>query len=415
MLKQPLPLGNERGIALVAALVIMALLIVLGTIALNSTFSELQVAGNDKRNRLAFYAAESGVEFARAQIRAAFAVEQDLGSVAAVAFVTTFASSPPDIFTPPTDYTFKIKPVPVTPVGSGTAPAPYRFKLESRGTAAGNATSVIEVEFQMTVLTSPLKYAAYGRDSVSLANASYVMAYDSAVDPDPTISRLDEGADVSSGGAVNITGLVSIDGTAEPDPDYSADPIGLLTPGGRLDLAFNAAMTTNNNSTPALSSYLTGTELTVSTPTTISLPPGDYYFTEMTLTNDVTIDIDGGPGEVNIYLDGSLTTSASHTATLNPGGLPTDFSIYSKASDVGDSEGDPSSIDFKGRAIINGLVYAPDADMVFDKTSDISGALLGKSIDFHASSCWNYDVQMKNKFPPGNIIQPLPIVSWREI
>ena len=391
-----LPLRNERGIALVAALVIMALLIVLGTIALNSTVNELRVTGNDKSNRLAFYAAESGVEFARAQIRDAF-----VNASNQAVFVAGFAGSPPS-FTPPTGYAFTIAPVAVTPVGSGTVADPYRFRIRSSGAAAGNAAAAIDAEFNLVVINNPLQYAAYGNDFVTLHNGSFVVAYDSAT------GNAEPGeADVFSEGAVTLKAGATVDGTVTSNgTGVSDDPLGLLTPGGGLDSDFTAATTTNDNATPALSPYLSGTDLTVSVATTISLPPGDYYFTSITLNKAVTIEIDtsGGAGEVNIYLDGPLT--AKKDVNINIAGVPTDFSIYSRSDDP---------INFNNAANINGLIYAPAADITVKHAANINGAVYGDSIDFKSSSWLNYDVQMRNKFPPGGGTLPLPIVSWREI
>lgn len=195
MFKRLLPSSNERGIALVAALVIMALLIVLGTIALNSTVSELQVTGNDKRNRLAFYAAESGVQFARARIRKAF---DDASNK--VSFVTNFQSSPPD-FTPPSGYAFTITALNAGTVGTGTAADPYLFRIESQGTAPGSAASTLEVLFHLEVLDDPLKYAAYGKIKVDLHKDVIVDAYDSS-----SGASAPGEADVFSKGTVDLKG-----------------------------------------------------------------------------------------------------------------------------------------------------------------------------------------------------------------
>ncbi|MEJ2202243.1 MAG: pilus assembly PilX N-terminal domain-containing protein [Desulfuromonadaceae bacterium] len=415
MFKQSFTLCNERGIALVAALVIMAMLMLLGTVALNSTVSELQVSGNDNRNRLAFYAAESGVEFARAQIRDAFVTAKDAGTDAA--FVADFEDSPPN-FTPPTGYDFTITPLPIPSGGSGTAADPYCFKIKSVGNAAGNASAGIEVEFHLVVISYPFKYAAYGKDHVTLFGTSVVDAYDSDTgDPAPGE------ANVFSEGLVTVKPNATVDG---PEPtsfgDDSDDPLGLLTPGGDLDLAFTAAKDDNdafdddNNPIGPLAGYLTGTDgtdLSVDAATTILLPPGDYYFTSIEFKHAVTLDIDtsAGAGKVNIYLDGPLTIKEG--ADINTAGLPSDFSIYSKASDVADDEAAPSpSIDLKHEVNINGVIYAPDADIVSHNSGSIKGALFGYSVELKSEAELHWDKQLGDD---DDDVVPITIASWLEI
>lgn len=58
------PLGNERGVVLVTALMVMALLTVGGIAALNTSDTELQISGNQRVASQAFYLAEAGVQHA---------------------------------------------------------------------------------------------------------------------------------------------------------------------------------------------------------------------------------------------------------------------------------------------------------------------------------------------------------------
>ena len=56
--------GNERGMALVIALVMLVLLTILGAWALDTSSTDLRIAGNYKANQIAFYAADAGVGYA---------------------------------------------------------------------------------------------------------------------------------------------------------------------------------------------------------------------------------------------------------------------------------------------------------------------------------------------------------------
>ena len=53
--------GNEDGSVLVVALLIMILLTLIGISATNTTNIELQISGNEKTHKIAFYRADSGI------------------------------------------------------------------------------------------------------------------------------------------------------------------------------------------------------------------------------------------------------------------------------------------------------------------------------------------------------------------
>jgi Tfp pilus assembly protein PilX len=65
---------NERGVALIVALGVMVLLTILGTWVLNTSSTDLRIAGNTRNYQTAFYLAEQGVEYAksRGQLEAAY-------------------------------------------------------------------------------------------------------------------------------------------------------------------------------------------------------------------------------------------------------------------------------------------------------------------------------------------------------
>lgn len=56
--------GNERGMALVIALVMLVLLTMLGAWALDTSSTDLRISGNSKTTQIAYYAAEAGVGYA---------------------------------------------------------------------------------------------------------------------------------------------------------------------------------------------------------------------------------------------------------------------------------------------------------------------------------------------------------------
>jgi Tfp pilus assembly protein PilX len=62
--RTPQPLGNQRGAALVMALVMLALMTILGVMALSTSTTEVGISSNYRSSQQAFYAADRAVEYA---------------------------------------------------------------------------------------------------------------------------------------------------------------------------------------------------------------------------------------------------------------------------------------------------------------------------------------------------------------
>jgi hypothetical protein len=58
------PLKNEKGVALILALVMLAVMSILGAMALSTSTSDLAISGNYRATQQAFYSADRAVEYA---------------------------------------------------------------------------------------------------------------------------------------------------------------------------------------------------------------------------------------------------------------------------------------------------------------------------------------------------------------
>ena len=63
-------LRNERGSVLAIGLLVLALLTIIGISATTTTMTDIQIAGNEKIQSMAFYAADAGIEAGRAALNA---------------------------------------------------------------------------------------------------------------------------------------------------------------------------------------------------------------------------------------------------------------------------------------------------------------------------------------------------------
>lgn len=63
MKKQKSPLSNQKGAAIVIVLMVLAISILIGVTAISTSNTELQIATQDARHKIAFYAADGGTEY----------------------------------------------------------------------------------------------------------------------------------------------------------------------------------------------------------------------------------------------------------------------------------------------------------------------------------------------------------------
>ena len=63
MKEKPVFLNNEKGSVLLTAVIFLMLLTVIGIFATTTSTIEIQISGNDKINKMVFYAADSGTPY----------------------------------------------------------------------------------------------------------------------------------------------------------------------------------------------------------------------------------------------------------------------------------------------------------------------------------------------------------------
>lgn len=126
-------LSNERGIVLIIALLIIALLLGGGIGAIVSMQTDFKSSGNLRSGTQAFYIADAGINHARQQIG---------GSTSPTFSCLLAGSCGPSIVT----NSFYSGTYTVTKVGTGTNPD--RIQVRSVGTGPNNATATIEVWFR---------------------------------------------------------------------------------------------------------------------------------------------------------------------------------------------------------------------------------------------------------------------------
>jgi PilX N-terminal len=120
------PLHNQKGAVLVIALMLLAVLTILGVAALNTTTTEIRISGNEKVYKEAFYRAEAGV---------AYSVQSGVALFPSAAIdVTNPIATPADLAAAAPGTTLQY-------IDKGGSPR--RVQVISTGTVPGGGTSVI--------------------------------------------------------------------------------------------------------------------------------------------------------------------------------------------------------------------------------------------------------------------------------
>ena len=144
-------IANDRGSALVIALLVLVLLTLMGISATTTSTIEVQMAGNEKFHDMAFYAAESGWQTSLNWLDRQYpAVTQNLGwDGVSETFVEANYNTPDYIVLArdnDTEYSVTIEFVGTRAVpGYGTNFRRFNYRVDSTGIGPGDARSEVRV------------------------------------------------------------------------------------------------------------------------------------------------------------------------------------------------------------------------------------------------------------------------------
>ena len=133
---------------------------------------------------------------------------------------------------------------------------------------------------------------------------------------------------------------------------------------------------------------------------TIHLPAGNYYISDLILKNGASMTLDATTGPVTLYITGQL--EAKEGSSINMTGNPPDLRIYSNSSDP---------IILKNDGDFKGVVYAPLAPIEVKNSGDFYGICWGSSLELKNSGNIYVDVSAMRRYLTDQII----LLSWKEI
>lgn len=423
---------NQGGSAMLVALMVMAILSIMGFYAVSISNTEQHITTHVHTQKQAFYNADAGVQFAVASLKE----ELEAGNK-----VLPDDPDAPVDFDPatsaPADFSFTVSQIRLI---DDSGPEIYEFT--STGMAE-NAFTEIESEIVARFIrpeSESLSYAAFGDELVEIKNSGNVESYnsesddDTENDPDAVGFESTHEGHIGSNGDVTTKNDAHIDGNADlgenPDGDTAEnnihkksdiygdtgeevgrvdpDPLGIDGGGAYDPTTYSAA---NDNATHMTKNGETFDETSITTnggdKITLEGKPGgsNFYFTDVELKSGVELEIDTTNGPVNVFVDGG-EFDAKNSSITNTGGQATDFAVYSNY----ESNDNSPAVQFHNSSEFRGVVYAPKANILMNNSSGVYGLIWGRRADIRNSGNLYYDEALQKKYTTNS--NELTLMSW---
>ncbi|MBU8933397.1 MAG: hypothetical protein KOO62_05255 [candidate division Zixibacteria bacterium] len=384
-------LFNQKGSALLIALMLLGMLSLLGLAAIDKTNTDIDLAGNDATAKGAFYVAEAGVKMALVTLntddtwRAGFTNVKYGGGFYTVTLVDSTGDS--TLFD-----TVLITSTAV--VDGGAAAVEYETIPVYKTPFSFGLFADAGIFFDRNTCTD-----SYNSDSGTYATT--VLDSMGDIGSNGTIGS---SKDVNFGGSINVAtagGITLGSGNVvNGDTSSTVDSVDLdLIPSSEYDWARTNSIATIGITGSGFT-YNNGTkDLTAGSYSNIVLSSGVYYFNDISLGQGSNLSLAPG-ANVTIYVNGDI--HLDQASTMNDGGAPSDLMIFSRGS----------ALTFNQDNIFYGAFYGPNAHIQYDQTTQAFGSLVGNTIKLDKGACFHFD-RMLGSFTKGTTGEMIA-VAWIE-
>ncbi len=394
---------GQSGMVMVVCLIILLMLSLIGISSITTSNTDMMLAGITQQSDAAFYLADAGAEKTIATLnhdrnwRDGFDHEA-LGH----------------------GY------YEVTVVDSVSNPALGEKLLVTSTGLVQDATKTVEIKLRPEYL-SRFRYAAFGRDSLTISSTGLADSYDS--DNGTYASQAINGPDsdgnmyASSGGDIGSNGEISLQSGTQVHGDGSTsqaggidmssgsiiygdttdgappDPPDPIPPDEFADAEANNDASSNLTIIGDASYNSSTNQLYAENGSTVIFGSGTYYFSSVDFVGGSILQIAPG-ANVRIYVGGNWNTGSG--AIVNTSQIPSNLLIYCSGSEV----------TLSGGTSFYGAIYAPDAKIDVSSGGRIYGSLIGRTVDVRSGSHVHYDEalsRMQDSFVG------YTIDSWREL
>lgn len=379
---------NERGSALLVTLALLAMVFLLGTIAIQNSVNETDLSFNQLHDDQSYYVAQAGARRAFCEL-----------------------CNDPTWTTGFNEISFEDGHYTVVVLDSTADTTLFdTVILRSTGESDGAHSTI---EFWVTPGTyHPFEYAMFGESLVDVRNSFVTDSYNSDSGTYAATSDTQEGdigsngtvtvangafigGDVSSstlgGTSVNlgatVTGTISDTAPEQEVPDVPQDQFDWAEVNSDALTGISGSYTYD----PVTKSLLSGGN--------VELSDGVYYFSSITLKNTASLTIAPG-ASVTVYVTGDI--ELKNSSEVNASGDPSNLVIYSQGDFVLKNSGD-----------ISAVFYSPDGIADLRNSGEFYGSVVADTIICHNSANFHYDRNL------GNIeledVGDMTVVAYREI
>jgi len=409
---------DDKGLALVAILLLAAILLALGMFGTRNTGIELRIAANDVNAKKALAVAEAGVLYAAQLIQAdGDGFNDELtnggtgGALVAIGNVNTLdgVAYRERNFG---DGTFDVRLTDNFDEQAGandaTLDADGTVKLDVRGRVHA-AERVLEAVLKRSSLFSA---GLFGKNFVRFSGGGGLTdSYDSQSGDYPNVPHGENGdimtngtvtlsSDVTIHGDVTAVGTVSTSGGASVTGQISQNAPPVTVPLDPVQSCGPPYSTGSGISGVGSYSYATtgssAGKLIASGGARVTLEPGTYCFSGLSFSGGSVLQV-GGP--VNVSFTGQVVFSGGGFANLTH--IPSNLQVFSSYSGN-------NGISLSGGSDAYFAVYAPNAAVVVSGSGDLYGAIVGRDITATGGSKVHTDEGLLR----GTSGRPL---SWREV
>jgi hypothetical protein len=391
--------ASERGIVLVASLLILALLVAGGLGAMFSMQTDLKSSGNLKSSKQAFYIADAGLSRAWQEMNDSDGINDFETLASGAGRVKLFYKEP----FAGGSHTVTAEPIPGI--------APKRIRVTSTGCLpagdpcpSGQSKAILEGQFRRSSL---LPCAICSTDTVSLSAGARIDSFDSRVAPYQSgnagkVGHIHSSGDVSLDGAttaiggnvfagrrVSISNGATVDGVVTEGVVFQEPPP--VTPCG-------SPYHDGSGISGGFYDPLTG-QLRGSATDAITLANGTYCFSSVDLAAGATLAVNG---PVQIHLTGHSNFTGG--GVVNTTGNAENLLILSSLSSP-----DLGMLIASGSAAYM-TVYAPRAKITIVGDGDLFGSVVGNAVVNTGAVRLHYDQKLTD-----NGDGRVTLVMWKEV
>lgn len=424
---------SERGAALVIALLVMLVLSLLGGGLLSVSFTETQVAFNDRRMIQALFNAEAALEEAKLRLSPtadpAIRITPVNNATWGVYLYTPGHATDYRTFDPQYQATYTGTLSVQNAIEWGVAKVrvkdpsvnPPSILVTAWG-ADGPIRRQLELELEPIVSGNPTNDdVAHGKKNVRVSGNGCTNSYDSSL---PTFLPTAQGGISTEGASENS---IRLDGTAVVGGNVvifnsSANPDTVVSPEERIHVV--GTVSTTSSSPPAipsgtippgavpLNSDRGKNDLKLSGNSIRVVPEGVYWVNKLDISGNAQLVT---TGNVTIYVVESVKVSGN--ATFAPKDLkPRNLTLFVGAADDDDFSDlgyDGGKVQLTGDANLYAVIYGADAKVKITGSGNFYGAIRAKAVKIAGNGCAYYDLALNSG--GGGSVTGYNRKAWREV